>query len=532
MLGSTSFVIDTLTSELLERITYQPYGATEADFRPTDWGSFREPYRFTGKEDDSEVGLAYFGARYYAPALQRFISPDPKVIHQLGGDQNPYAYVSGNVTAAVDPNGLDEVPSGDLLPSSSPWSTWNTTTTLSPFQSSLGGQYPPGDAEYGLYNYLNGIVAGLYGMAPGSFFLDAFTENYIKNAIPGPVGTQGDLDAYIAGYAAGGSVSLAAGGFLAGRAAEGVSAFAGLVEGAEGVTTTAELTLSGAEGLEEESRAGATVGDIQSMEGLGAGNCFAAGTPVWTAHGKEPIEDIQIGDEVVARNDRTGALEIRPVARVFVRTAGDIVDVDILTAEGLEHLKVTAGHPFWVEGDGWTPADRLDAGSELWSPGALSLVTGRGHVSESRVVYNFEVEADHTYFVGDSPVLVHNACSVTSAGGAEASLVARAQQFHSALDSVAQEMRTTVALDTSAGRVIAGGGRDLTPGQRALLQAGEMYNTAPGVHAEVTAITGARQIGAQLRAIAATRDFCPFCIDYIQQSGGVITGPNTAIWPQ
>ncbi len=124
------------------------------------------------------------------------------------------------------------------------------------------------------------------------------------------------------------------------------------------------------------------------------------------------------------------------------------------------------------------------------------------------------------------------AASGTAAEGAEASLVARAEQIHGALDTTAQGMRTTAVLDTSAGRVVASGGRDLTPGQRALLQAGEMYNVAPGVHAEVTAITGARQIGAQLRAIGTTRDFCPFCIDYIEQSGGMITGPRTAVWPQ
>ncbi len=58
-----------------------------------------------------------------------------------------------------------------------------------------------------------------------------------------------------------------------------------------------------------------------------------------------------------------------------------------------------------------------------------------------------------------------------------------------------------------------------------------MAAKAPGVHAEVTSILGARQIGAQLRAIGTTRNFCPFCIDYIEQSGGVITGPRTAVWP-
>ena len=33
-------------------------------------------YKFTGKERDAESGLDYFGARYYASNMGRFMSPD------------------------------------------------------------------------------------------------------------------------------------------------------------------------------------------------------------------------------------------------------------------------------------------------------------------------------------------------------------------------------------------------------------------------------------------------------------------------
>ncbi|MFO0570865.1 MAG: toxin TcdB middle/N-terminal domain-containing protein, partial [Polyangiaceae bacterium] len=66
-LGSTSIVIDKATGELVERGTYQAYGGTESDYRPGRWKGFREDYGFTGKEEDVEVGLQYFGKRYYAP---------------------------------------------------------------------------------------------------------------------------------------------------------------------------------------------------------------------------------------------------------------------------------------------------------------------------------------------------------------------------------------------------------------------------------------------------------------------------------
>ncbi len=104
-LGSTGILVDHETGELVEYTTYEPYGATESDYRPERWGQFREEYKFTGKEEDIEVGLQYFGARYLVVALNRWASPDPVTIHGLQGDPNPYAYVKGRPTVMVDPNG-------------------------------------------------------------------------------------------------------------------------------------------------------------------------------------------------------------------------------------------------------------------------------------------------------------------------------------------------------------------------------------------------------------------------------------------
>jgi RHS repeat-associated protein len=105
-LGSTSTVIDRDTSELIEKITYEATGAPESDYRPDRWGNFREAYRLNGKEDDIEIGLVYFGARYYHPSLGRWISPDPLAVHSFRGDLNPYAYVGGSPLQFVDPRGL------------------------------------------------------------------------------------------------------------------------------------------------------------------------------------------------------------------------------------------------------------------------------------------------------------------------------------------------------------------------------------------------------------------------------------------
>ncbi|MBN2193486.1 MAG: hypothetical protein JW751_11785, partial [Polyangiaceae bacterium] len=91
-LGSASIVLDQETGELAEHRSYQAYGETDSDYRPDRWGELREPYGFTGKEADIEVGLVYFGARYYSPALERWVSADPVTIHDAQGEPNPYSY--------------------------------------------------------------------------------------------------------------------------------------------------------------------------------------------------------------------------------------------------------------------------------------------------------------------------------------------------------------------------------------------------------------------------------------------------------
>jgi len=58
--------------------------------------------RYSGKERDGS-GLYYYGLRYYAPWLQRWINPDPAG----GGAQlNPYLMAFNNPVTFVDSMGL------------------------------------------------------------------------------------------------------------------------------------------------------------------------------------------------------------------------------------------------------------------------------------------------------------------------------------------------------------------------------------------------------------------------------------------
>jgi RHS repeat-associated protein len=65
---------------------------------------------FTGKPLDADTGLSYMGARYYDPAMGRFMGIDP-VGFQEGNlhSFNRYAYANNNPYRFVDPDGNEPV---------------------------------------------------------------------------------------------------------------------------------------------------------------------------------------------------------------------------------------------------------------------------------------------------------------------------------------------------------------------------------------------------------------------------------------
>lgn len=100
--------LDLQTGELLEASAYYPNGARESLTTNDAVSHSTEPRGFTGKEEDTEVGLTYFGMRYLAPHLGRWTSADPAETHAVSGGEalNSYHYVSGNLLQARDPLGL------------------------------------------------------------------------------------------------------------------------------------------------------------------------------------------------------------------------------------------------------------------------------------------------------------------------------------------------------------------------------------------------------------------------------------------
>jgi RHS repeat-associated protein len=84
---------------LATRYVYEPFGRTT-----TEGVMSGNPLQFTGRENDG-TGLHYYRARYYAPALHRFLGQD--LVLRPGA--NRYAYVRNTPLNAIDPFGLDTI---------------------------------------------------------------------------------------------------------------------------------------------------------------------------------------------------------------------------------------------------------------------------------------------------------------------------------------------------------------------------------------------------------------------------------------
>jgi hypothetical protein len=139
-------------------------------------------------------------------------------------------------------------------------------------------------------------------------------------------------------------------------------------------------------------------------------NSFAASTPVIMADASaKAISQIRVGDLVLATDPETGHTVPRPVTRV-------ITDVDVKTIISIdlssgERVQATENHPFWLQSQHrFVEAGKLEVGALLrTSAGTYVQVTALGQTVEHRRVFNLTVADLHTYHVGVSGVLVHNA---------------------------------------------------------------------------------------------------------------------------
>ncbi|BBB70260.1 hypothetical protein UNDYM_6007 (plasmid) [Undibacterium sp. YM2] len=154
----------------------------------------------------------------------------------------------------------------------------------------------------------------------------------------------------------------------------------------------------------------------------------------------QSIWSIKIGDEILARCDKTGQMAFRKVLNIF--TEKDVptylLYYVINNQVPVYPVEVTASLPFWVKNKGWTPVFNIKKGDALlgFDRFAFSEAEKNGieHFSCEewsfvdikktgllRRVYSLELEEMHSYFVGgiklcapDATYLATNSHAITN----------------------------------------------------------------------------------------------------------------------
>ncbi|MFN0116998.1 MAG: FG-GAP-like repeat-containing protein [Elusimicrobiota bacterium] len=99
-LGSISSVTNE-NGTVIHELAYAPFGEKIKNI-----GTSSLKHTYTSQEEDPEIDLQYYNARYYDPALGRFISPDA-IVPDVFNPQtlNRYSYVTNNPVILTDPDG-------------------------------------------------------------------------------------------------------------------------------------------------------------------------------------------------------------------------------------------------------------------------------------------------------------------------------------------------------------------------------------------------------------------------------------------
>ena len=336
------------------------------------------PIRWKSQYYDAESRMYYIGGRYYDPDIKRYVSPgEPEEAMANSGTVygiNPYLLCLTNPVNMVY-NGYTIETDGELSYEPEELSEWKYfwKVTWNKFWNSKFGKA----VAIGLF-VLTALIGGI---------------GYALSALAGVIAI------------------LCTGGIIAGirSRSQGNSFWDGFVNHIS-ENWSQELAIGMAMALVTfgVSRA------VQAMKQVGP-HCFIAGTLVacLSADGEEihkPIEEIEVGDRVLAYDEETGEQGYKPVVRLFRNQTKEWYHVFI---DG-EEIECTGGHPFYVEGKGFIPAKELRRGDKCLLSTGEDVTIEKVEVeklTEAETTYNFEVADFHTYYVTEKDVLVHNMCA-------------------------------------------------------------------------------------------------------------------------
>ncbi|MEF3311883.1 polymorphic toxin-type HINT domain-containing protein [Paenibacillus sp. GYB004] len=331
---------------VLNQYTYDIWGNPITEHEMVE-----NPFRYSGEFWDSSAELQYLRARWYDPDMGRFINEDT----YEGDISNPlslnlYTYVSNNPLRYIDPSGHMGCALG---------SSWCND----------------------------------YFSAAGEYFTDklkmATDKTYRATKAVADFLIVDDINTIIDPNASTFDKTLSAASFTpVGKLIKGGKLVISLENKYKTVMREIELTA-----------------DNWNVAKYLACNCFTAGTKVLTDEGEKNIEDIQVGDKVLSKDENTGEVAYKEITATFNHETDEIYKIHVND----QVIESTFNHPFWVDGKGWTFVKDLKIGDLLVQSDGNKLKIESIELEHKHViVYNMTVDEFHTYFVSDLGIWVHN----------------------------------------------------------------------------------------------------------------------------
>jgi RHS repeat-associated protein len=432
-LGSTRVITDTV-GLITDRYTYDAFGVLL-----NQNGTFGNSFGFAGEQRDAATGLDYLRARYYDPSLGRFISKDAYAGTMFDPySQHDYQYAHANPVRYTDPTGYFSM--GDVLATMQVLASMAAMGGVGAGVGYIGTAAATGASGEEILGMFGEWGAGFASGVSGGILTDIYEATTGKKIEPK------HAMLYNAGNITGTSVLFLTGMQAAtwAKTAIGPMKWVSRIDDAMDLYDAGKATYSLYQSYQENGKFERDdiwnllayvpfAGAIQGVKKFFAANkavtklpegpdnflrmtqdtgtkiksCFIAGTEILTIEGIKNIEDIKVGDWVIADDPTTpGEIEAKQVTDTFVRETTALVD---LYVDG-EVISTTGEHPFWTPDKGWVEAKDLEVGSLLQTEDGRVLDVDRVNKREGQFeVYNFKVEGFHTYFVSELGILVHNA---------------------------------------------------------------------------------------------------------------------------
>ncbi len=331
---------------------FLPYGASGFA-----WGTMPTAHNYTDQLLDSVMGLLYYGARWYDPLADQFVSADS--VQGNPGGMNPYGYVGGNPETFIDPTGHfenPEAPGGDGGGSAS---------------GGDGGGFDASANQYINYEQNSDVVRQ--------------DENALDGVDADPAEEEQQLEQF---------------------------------QQNEEKQIQQEKVKQIQQEEQKTSQQQDQKPTENNQDQCGDGLSFVYNTPVATANGEQAIGTLKVGEKVWAYNPQTKKMELEQIQKIWLNHDNYLVDVTLIatvkdahgkTSQKQEILHTNEKHPFLTKEKGFIPVSQLKPGMHvLEADGSYGVVAKLAVVPGAQWMYNLTVSQDHTYTVGLEQWIVHN----------------------------------------------------------------------------------------------------------------------------